>query len=167
MRVSRADFLVRVRSLSGCREREPTPYYNDACYQKTLHSYSTREDRNRASKSTPICRPNAPEELAETPRFRGRLAQMAYYRCLIGSGEIAVGTELSTSETTRVVEVLNRILELELAGLVRYLHYSFMIFGHNRIPIVAWLRGQAGEAQAHAILAGEYITNLGGHPSLK
>jgi bacterioferritin len=66
-----------------------------------------------------------------------------------------------------VVVTLNRILELELAGLVRYLHYSFMIFGHNRIPIVAWLRSQADEAQAHAVAAGEHITSLGGHPSLK
>lgn len=66
-----------------------------------------------------------------------------------------------------VVRTLNQILELELAGLVRYLHYSFMIFGHNRIPIVGWLRSQADEAQAHAVQAGEHITNLGGHPSLK
>ncbi|HLJ38185.1 MAG TPA: ferritin-like domain-containing protein, partial [Steroidobacteraceae bacterium] len=69
--------------------------------------------------------------------------------------------------TGKVVETLNKILELELAGLVRYLHYSFMIFGHNRIPIVGWLRGQADEAQAHAIQAGEHITSLGGHPSLR
>lgn len=62
---------------------------------------------------------------------------------------------------------LNRILELELAGLVRYMHYSFMIFGHNRIPIVAWLRAQADESQAHATLAGEHITSLGGHPPLR
>jgi bacterioferritin len=75
--------------------------------------------------------------------------------------------ELSKAETTKVVETLNRILELELAGLVRYLHYSFMIFGHNRSPIVGWLRGQADEAQAHSIQAGEHITNLGGHPSLR
>ena len=62
---------------------------------------------------------------------------------------------------------LNKILELELAGVVRYLHYSFMIFGHNRIPIVAWLRAQADESRAHAELAGEHITSLGGHPSLR
>jgi len=74
---------------------------------------------------------------------------------------------LSKSDTVKVVETLNRILELELAGLVRYLHYSFMVFGHNRIPIVGWLRGQADESQAHAVQAGEHITNLGGHPSLK
>ena len=75
--------------------------------------------------------------------------------------------ELNKAETAKVVETLNRILELELAGLVRYLHYSFMIFGHNRIPIVSWLRSQADESQAHAVRAGEHITSLGGHPSLK
>src|SRR5215469_18035651 len=74
---------------------------------------------------------------------------------------------LSKADTTQVVEILKHILELELAGLVRYLHYSFMIFGHNRIPIVGWLRGQADESQAHAVQAGEHITNLGGHPSLR
>jgi bacterioferritin len=42
-----------------------------------------------------------------------------------------------------------------------------MVFGHNRIPIVGWLRGQADESQAHAVQAGEHITNLGGHPSLR
>ncbi|HUL48097.1 MAG TPA: ferritin-like domain-containing protein [Steroidobacteraceae bacterium] len=78
-----------------------------------------------------------------------------------------MASELNKADTTKVVETLNRILELELAGLVRYLHYSFMIFGHNRIPIVAWLRSQADESQAHAVQAGEHITNLGGHPSLR
>jgi bacterioferritin len=78
-----------------------------------------------------------------------------------------MAAELNSAETTKVVATLNRILELELAGFVRYLHYSFMIFGHNRIPIVAWLRSQADESQAHALQAGEHITNLGGHPSLR
>jgi bacterioferritin len=76
-------------------------------------------------------------------------------------------SEISAKDSEAVIRTLNQILELELAGLVRYLHYSFMIFGHNRIPIVAWLRAQANESQAHATLAGEHITNLGGHPSLK
>jgi len=66
-----------------------------------------------------------------------------------------------------VIAVLNRILELELAGVVRYLHYSFMILGHHRIPICKWLRDQSDESNTHAILAGEHITSLGGHPSLK
>jgi bacterioferritin len=65
-----------------------------------------------------------------------------------------------------VVEVLNRILEAELAGVVRYTHYSFMVYGYNRIPIVAWLREQAIESIGHAQQAGETITLLGEHPSL-
>ncbi len=67
----------------------------------------------------------------------------------------------------KVIDVLNRILECELAGVVRYTHYSLMIFGHNRIPIVKWLRDQATESLDHASVAGEHITTLGGHPSLK
>ena len=78
-----------------------------------------------------------------------------------------VDSPLDAKLTKQVVAGLNRILELELAGVVRYMHYSFMIFGHNRIPIVAWLRDQANESNAHAILAGEHITTFGGHPSLK
>jgi bacterioferritin len=74
---------------------------------------------------------------------------------------------LSKKETKQAIDTLNKILELELAGVVRYMHYSFMIFGHSRIPIVAWLRDQANESSAHAVLAGEHITTFGGHPSLK
>ena len=67
----------------------------------------------------------------------------------------------------RVVGLLNQILEQELAGVVRYTHYSFLVFGHNRIPIVSWLREQAAESLTHAQQAGEMITMLGAYPSLK
>jgi len=70
-------------------------------------------------------------------------------------------------EDQKTIEILNKILEFELAGVVRYTHYALMIFGHTRIPIVAWLRDQAKESLTHADLAGEHITTLGGHPSLK
>lgn len=70
------------------------------------------------------------------------------------------------NENSAVVKALNTILELELAGVVRYTHYSLMVFGYNRIPIVSWLRGQATESLDHANKAGEIITHLGGHPSL-
>ena len=66
----------------------------------------------------------------------------------------------------KVLSLLNRILEEELAGVVRYTHYSFMVFGYTRIPIVSWLRGQATEGIGHAQEAGEMITALGEHPSL-
>lgn len=65
-----------------------------------------------------------------------------------------------------VLETLNKILELELSGVVRYTHYSFMVFGYSRIPIVSWMRGEADESMRHAHEAGEWITHLGGHPSL-
>jgi bacterioferritin len=70
-------------------------------------------------------------------------------------------------EKQSAIDVLNKILELELAGVVRYTHYSLMVFGYNRIPIVSWLKGNADESLAHAYKAGEYVTMFGGHPSLK
>lgn len=65
------------------------------------------------------------------------------------------------------ISALNRIMELELAGVVRYTHYSLMVYGYNRIPIVSWLKDNAQEGLAHAHKAGEMVTLLGGHPSLK
>jgi len=65
-----------------------------------------------------------------------------------------------------VIDVLNRLLEAELAGVVRYTHYSFLVFGFGRIPIVSWLRAQAEESMTHAWQLGEWITTLGADPSL-
>ena len=65
-----------------------------------------------------------------------------------------------------VVKVLNKILEAELSAVVCYTHYSFMVYGYTRIPIVSWLREQANSSLAHANEAGELVTGLGAHPSL-
>ena len=65
------------------------------------------------------------------------------------------------------IAALNRIMELELAGVVRYTHYSLMVYGYNRIPIVSWLKANAEEGLGHAHKAGELVTLFGGHPSLK
>ena len=72
-----------------------------------------------------------------------------------------------TFDKRAVVGLLNEILETELAGVVRYTHYSLMVFGHSRIPIVSWLRGEATVCLEHANEAGEMGTHLGEHPSLK
>jgi bacterioferritin len=69
-------------------------------------------------------------------------------------------------DTEAVVIQLNKLLEMELSGVTRYLHYSFMVFGANRIPITAWFRDQATEGVMHAILVGEKITAYGGEPSV-
>jgi len=70
-------------------------------------------------------------------------------------------------DKTKAVKLLNQIMEAELAGVVRYTHYSLMVFGHNRIPIVSWLRNEATTCLAHADEAGELVTHFGEHPSLK
>lgn len=74
---------------------------------------------------------------------------------------------MNETEKKSAIEILNRIMELELSGVVRYTHYALMVFGYNRIPIVSWLKSNGDESLAHAHKAGEFVTMLGGHPSLK
>src|SRR6266568_3852173 len=83
---------------------------------------------------------------------------MSYHRLL--------GGEMKDQTMAKAIETLNKILEMELAGTIHYTHYSFMVFGYNRIPIVSWLGQQATESMAHARAAGELVTQLGAHPSL-
>jgi len=72
--------------------------------------------------------------------------------------------ELNSSEVTNI---LNQIMEYELAGVVRYTHYSLMVVGPHRLPIVQFLQEQATESLQHAQQAGELLTGLDGHPSQK
>lgn len=74
---------------------------------------------------------------------------------------------MKASKKQAAIKSLNHIMELELAGVVKYTHYSLMVYGYNRIPIVSWMKGNADESLAHAHKAGEMVTLLGGHPSLK
>jgi len=67
----------------------------------------------------------------------------------------------------RTQKLLSRIMEFELAGVVRYTHYSLMVTGPNRIPIVQFMKAQAAESLLHAQQAGELLTGLGGHPTLQ
>jgi bacterioferritin len=73
---------------------------------------------------------------------------------------------MSKIDPDEVVAALNRLLEAELAGVIRYTHYSFLVFGFGRIPVVSWMRSQADEAMGHAQQLGEWITALGAYPSL-
>jgi bacterioferritin len=72
--------------------------------------------------------------------------------------------EINTNE---VCDILNEIMEYELAGVVRYTHSSMMVSGPYRLPIVSFLKEQAAESLLHAQLAGEKIAGLDGHPSQK
>lgn len=62
------------------------------------------------------------------------------------------------------VGILNDIVKAELSGVVRYTHYSLVITGPNRLPLVAFMQAQASESLVHAQQAGEILTGLGGHP---
>ena len=74
---------------------------------------------------------------------------------------------MEEAQKTLAIDALNHIMELELAGVVKYTHYALMVYGYNRIPIVSWLKDNANESLAHAHRAGELVTLLGGHPSLR
>ena len=67
-------------------------------------------------------------------------------------------------DTKAVIPVLNDILQAELAGVVRYTHYSLVITGPNRLPLVEFMKGQAAESLLHAQQVGEILTGIGGHP---
>jgi bacterioferritin len=73
---------------------------------------------------------------------------------------------MSKNNNKKIIDCLNQIFQSEMAGVVRYLHYSFMIMGHNRIPIQKWFRDQAQESTQHTIEVGELITSYGGHPPM-
>ena len=70
-------------------------------------------------------------------------------------------------DSKEVCDILNSIMEYELAGVVRYTHSSMMVSGPYRLPIVTFLKEQAAESLMHAQLAGEKIAGLDGHPSQK
>ena len=75
--------------------------------------------------------------------------------------------EHNNIDTKEVISLLNEIMEYELAGVVRYTHYSLMVTGPHRLPIVDFLKEQASESLVHAQQAGEVLTGLDGHPSQK
>ena len=72
---------------------------------------------------------------------------------------------MDTLDVGKTCEILNRIMEYELAGVVRYTHYALMVSGPYRLPIVQFMQEQAAESLTHAQQAGEILTGFGGHPT--
>ncbi len=66
-----------------------------------------------------------------------------------------------------LIDQLNRLLAMEMEGVNRYLHHSFMVFGWGREPIVNYLRANAQESLQHAIQLGEKIVSLGSQPNIE
>ena len=66
----------------------------------------------------------------------------------------------------KVLDIMSKIFDHEIKGVVRYTHYALMVFGPNRLPHIQFFREQAKESLMHADMVGEHITGLGGHPPL-
>jgi len=64
-----------------------------------------------------------------------------------------------------VNKLLNEILQLELAGVVRYTQHALSVTGPYRMSLVDFLKEQAAESLTHAQQVGEILTGLGGRPS--
>jgi len=67
----------------------------------------------------------------------------------------------------KALGILDEIVQCELAGVVRYTHYSLLVSGPHRLPLVDFMKAQASESLTHAQAAGEMLTGLGGHPSIR
>ena len=67
----------------------------------------------------------------------------------------------------KVCAILDKIIAHELSGVIRYTHYSLMVHGLERLSLVGYFKTHATESLDHALKAGELMTGLGGHPTLK
>ena len=58
--------------------------------------------------------------------------------------------------TERVIKVLNKIIQYELSGVVRYTHYALMVTGRDRLSLTQFFKDQASESLLHAQQAGKH-----------
>ena len=65
------------------------------------------------------------------------------------------------------IDILNKIMQYELSGVVRYTHYALMVTGRDRLSLTQFFKEQANESLLHAQQAGELVTGLDGHPSVE
>src|SRR5689334_23101345 len=66
-----------------------------------------------------------------------------------------------------LIESLNRVLSLELAGVIQYLQHSFLVTGPEREVFKEFFRDLSGEARDHAATLGDKIVALGGVPTVE
>jgi len=68
---------------------------------------------------------------------------------------------------SELIDNLNRVLSLELAGVIQYLQHSFLVTGQEREVFCEFFRDMSGEARDHAALLGDKIVALGGIPTVE
>jgi bacterioferritin len=68
---------------------------------------------------------------------------------------------------TELIENLNRALGLELAGVIQYMHHSFLVTGPEREVFRSFFRNMSEESRDHAAILGDKIVALGGVPTVE
>ena len=66
----------------------------------------------------------------------------------------------------KVIATMNEALRMELASALKYLDFSFRVFGPTRKPIVEHFLEEAKESFDHATMLGDKIVALGGMPAV-
>lgn len=64
----------------------------------------------------------------------------------------------------KVILAMNEALKMELTSALKYLNFSFRVFGPTRKPIVEHFLEEAKESFDHATMLGDKIVALGGTP---
>jgi len=73
---------------------------------------------------------------------------------------------VSRMDKDKVIATMNEALKLELTSAMRYLDFSFRVFGPTRKPVVSHFLEEAKESFDHATMLGDKIVALGGVPSV-
>jgi bacterioferritin len=66
-----------------------------------------------------------------------------------------------------LLDSLNRVLSLELAGVIQYMQHSFLVTGPEREVYCSYFRDRSEESHKHASTIGDKIVALGGVPTVE
>lgn len=71
---------------------------------------------------------------------------------------------MPNTDNTRLVAVLNELLEAEFVAVIHYLQHAGSVRGLTYHSVVSWLRREAIQEMDHAITLTQTIVSLGGAP---
>lgn len=79
--------------------------------------------------------------------------------------EMGAVTDSCTADRETVIRILNEVLATEIVCVLRYKRHYYMATGIHAQAVAAEFLEHAKEEQAHAEIAAERITQLGGEPN--
>ena len=66
-----------------------------------------------------------------------------------------------------LIDSLNRVLGLELSGVIQYMQHSFLVTGPEREVFRGFFRDLSEESRDHAEMIGDKVVALGGVPTVE